>query len=179
MSTSYAFQNQDPSIARYAKVDREGKPYQSKAYLLGAVPFETTQTLVPAVAAGPIPALAIASGWVQITGAAGAVSMSLPSMASTPAATDLIQLINSTVNMDNLSGVSNSTAGASATGPIRGFRFFVQNLNNGTVTLTAPGDASITMRGTVTVASNSTHECQIHGERASTGVLTYVFTRLG
>jgi hypothetical protein len=170
------YANADPSVGKIPKVDREGRLYQVPSYELGPEAFEKTQTLV-AGAAAPIPAAAIMGGFVQITGAAGAVAMTLPSMASTPASTDLIQLLGNF--MGDLKGISNSTAGATATGPIRGIKFIISNQNNGTVTVTAPGDASITIRGSATIATTQTHECLLYAERASTGVVTYVFTKLG
>lgn len=168
--------NSDPSVGKIPKVDREGRLYQIPSYNLGPQAFEMTQTLL-AAAAGPIPAANIMGGFVQITGAAGAVAMTLPSMASTPAATDLVQLLGNF--MGDLKGISNSTAGAAATGPIRGIKFYISNQNNGTVTIAAPGDASITIRGSATIATTQTQECLLYAERASTGVVTYVFTKVG
>lgn len=181
MSAYYSnYANSDPSVAKLAKVDREGKPYQIPSWQVNALEFEATKTQVAAVNLAVIPAAAIAGGFVELTGTAGAVSMALPVMSTaTQVSTDLVpNLLN--LNMQDLKGVTKSSSTAyptTGTGLVRGIKFLISNQNDNTVTITASAD--IVVRGLATIATTRTVECIIYAVRDSAGTLTYVFTIVG
>lgn len=169
--------NSDPSFTRLAKEDREGKPYLHPAWQTKALELEMTKTGVVAANLAVIPAAAIVGGYVALSGVAGALSMALPVMSANPqVSTNLVPNLVASGYQDFM-GISNSTAGATGSGPIRGIKFIISNLSNGDVTITSSAD--ITMDGNAVVTTLFSAEFLIYGVRDSAGALTYHCIKLG